>query len=127
MINEIVVFRRDNKWFTGTIKDDKLRKKKQIKKLSDVTDTHEYSTLKKWMKDTKNTSEADDLLTQFKVQSLYIKKVEPVIVKSEGETVQHPTAKQFWAKFNSICIKCKNKCKQSSYAEILNCNSMQLK
>ena len=72
-MNAKIVYKKSNKWFTGTIKEDKLRKTKQINKLSDVTETQEYLTLKQWMKKTKTKGEAEEFLTKFKIQSLYIK------------------------------------------------------
>ena len=121
-MNAKIVYKKSNKWFTGTIKEDKLRKTKQINKLSDVTETQEYLTLKQWMKKTKTKGEAEEFLTKFKIQSLYIKDVPIVFEKTENGTDTHPTAKQFWAKLNEICIKCKKNCKQSSYAFIMSCN-----
>lgn len=123
MINESVVYKRGGKWFTGTIKDSKLRKKKQIKKLGDVTDTQEYITLKRWIKDNKKEYEPDTIYEQLKVQALYFKKVEK---EKEGIGGTAPSAKQFWAKYNSICLKCKNKCKQSSRVTIINCNRIAM-
>lgn len=115
MINESVVYKRGGKWFTGTIKDSKLRKKKQIKKLGDVTDTQEYITLKRWIKDNKKEYEPDTIYQQLNVQALYLKKIK---VEKNGA----PSAKEFWAEYNSLCLKCKNKCKQSSRVTIVNCN-----
>ena len=122
-MNESVVYKRGGKWYTGTIKDFKLRKKKQIKKLGDVTDTQEYITLKRWIKENKKEYNPDEIYEKLNVQALYIKKVEK---EKEGLTRTAPSAKQFWAKYNSLCLKCKNNCKQSSRVTIVNCNRIAL-
>ena len=120
-----VVFKRDNKWYLGKITNDKLRKNKQIQKLSDVTDTQEYITLKKWLKDTKSTDIFDDLISKYKVTSLYIKIEKKKINVEENKT--KITEKDWWKHLNETCLKCIKKCKQSVYAEIYSCPSMKLK
>lgn len=84
----VVVYKKNNHWFTGTINEDKLRKKKQIKKLSDETNKHEYVTLKRWLKDNKIKEDSDNYLEKYKVQSLYIKKEKLEIITSKEPLFQ---------------------------------------
>lgn len=118
MVNEIVVFKRDNKWYTGTITEGKLRKKKQIKKLADVTSTDDYITLNKWIKanlgDKKMPLDPQKYLNLFNVQSLYL------LQKKVGAAT-NASAKQMWKKFNVQCLKCVKDCKQSYRADIVSC------
>ena len=119
--NVVVVYKRNNKWCTGTIKEDKLRKKKDIEKLSDVTETENYITLKKYIKDNKIEEPFDDILAKFKITSLYIKAEEAI------RDTQAVPNKTWWANKNSICLQCPKKCKQSSYAIIVSCNRDKIK
>lgn len=116
-LNCSVVFKKDNHWFTGSLKEGKLRKNKQIKKLSDATNKSEYITLSRWTRENKID---EDYLTKYKVQSLYFKS-EPKQVESGGMT-----EKLFWKKLNELCLSCSKPCKQSSYAIVLNCQRIAL-
>jgi len=115
MINETVVYKRKNLWFTGSIKEGKLRKKKQIKKLGDVTETEDYITLKRWVKENKK-GEPEEYLTKYNVQSLYILK-KAKKAKEGKKTVSGG----LWKKFNPQCLKCKKDCKQSYKVIIISC------
>jgi hypothetical protein len=109
--NEVVVYKRENKWFIGTIKEDKLRKKKQVKKLADVTATDDYITLKKWIKDNSIKEDSNYFLEKFNVQSLYFKQLSTSHTKSA-----------LWSKLNPRCLKCQKECKQSYRVDIIACN-----
>lgn len=122
-MNVSVVYKKENSWFTGAIKEYKLRKKKQINKLSDVKDTAVYITLKKWLSENENESEYtfDELISKLKVQSLYVK-TEDTPKNNKTHSRKGMTEEKFWSKFNTICLSCIKDCKQSSYAEIIVCN-----
>lgn len=131
MINSklVVVYKRDNHWFTGTINEDKLRKRKQIKKLSDETSKHEYLTLKRWLKDNKIKEDSDNYLEKYKIQCLYIKKEELKINDLNEPLSKKDTkdlSKQFWAKLNKLCLRCSKPCKQSSRVTVVVCKRMSI-
>jgi hypothetical protein len=131
MINSklVVVYKKNNHWFTGTINENKLRKRKQIKKLSDETSKYEYLTLKRWLKDNKIKEDSDSFLEKYKVQSLYIKKDEPKIITSKEPLSRKDTkdaSKLFWAKLNKLCLRCSKTCKQSSRVTVVVCKRMSI-
>jgi hypothetical protein len=125
-----VVYRRDNKWLIGKITNDKLRKKKEIKKLSDVTNTDEYLTLKQWLKSEKSKVDADDILKRFKIERLYIKATGPdkeMVFDDEHTKMSiKEIEKEWWEHLNELCIKCSKKCKQSSRVELIKCDRVPL-
>jgi len=134
-----VVYRRDGHWFTGSITEDSLRKKKQIQKLSDVTNTEKYLTLKQWIKMNKDSVNADEYLKKLKIERLYIKMPDDInvskskkITKTKSVDTVPPeskeikeqrglTEKEWWSKYNDLCVTCKKKCKQSSHVTIIKC------
>lgn len=120
-MNVSVVYKKENSWFTGTIKEYKLRKKKQINKLADVKDTANYITLKKWLSSNECEYTFDELISKLKVQSLYVK-TEDTPKNNKTYSRKGMTEEKYWSKFNTICLSCINDCKQSSYAEIIICN-----
>lgn len=124
-LNISIIYKKDNHWFTGTIKNNKLRKRKQIQKLSDATSKQEYVTFKRWMKENKIQGESSEYLDKFKIQSLYVKKEKVVAEKSDAPMSQketNATSKHFWSKLNKICLECSKSCKQSSRVTIIVCN-----
>lgn len=136
-----VVYKRKTDWCTGKIDEGKLRKKKSLRVLSDATEKDEYYTLKQWLKATKSKEAAEDILAKYKVDRLYIKKekipapslskkASPSKVKDPSvpkEPVYAPTEKEWWAKFNDLCLQCVKKCKQSAYVTIVSCKMEPIK
>lgn len=125
----VVIYKKNNHWFTGSINENKLRKRKQIKKLSDETSKHEYITLKRWLKDNKIKEDSDSYLEKYKIQSLYIKKEAPEILNSKmplSKKEINDMTKSFWAKLNKLCLRCSKPCKQSSRVTVVVCNRMSI-
>ena len=123
-LNISIIYKKDNHWFTGTIKNNKLRKRKQIQKLSDATSKQEYITFKRWMKENKIQGESSEYLDKFKIQSLYVKKDKVIIEPSDtpiSKKETTATSKHFWSKLNKICLGCSKSCKQSSRVTIITC------
>ncbi len=122
-----VVYRRENSWFTGTIKDDKLRKKKDIKKLSDATSTNDYLTVKQWVSLNDDSMKVDDLFKKFKIDSLYVREVGVVMDSPSTMKEIKQAEKDWWATLNEKCVGCSKKCKQSSKVEVLKCKYTPIK
>jgi hypothetical protein len=122
-----VVYRRENSWFTGTIKDDKLRKKKDIKKLSDATSTNDYLTVKQWVSLNDGSMKVDDLFKKFKIDSLYVREVGVVMDSPSTMKEIKQAEKDWWATLNEKCVGCSKKCKQSSKVEVLKCKCTPIK
>lgn len=127
MKNEKIVYRKNNKWFTGKINaEGKLRKGIAIKKMSDVKNIDDYITLKKYIKENKKSFTSEEILKNFGVESLYVRKIveEKTSLK---DTIKSVSSKEYWKKRHPLCLKCKNKCKQSSRVIIVNCNYVKIK
>lgn len=118
-----VIYRKNNRWFTGKINDEgKLRKAKQITKLADAKHVEDYVSLKKYIRVNKKTYKADDMLEKFGIQSLYVLYEEPVkISKVTGKVSKSIDNKKWWSSYNKICKDCVKECKQSSRVEIISC------
>ena len=118
-----VVYKFEGKWYMGTISGGILKKKIEIKKLSDVTGKDDYSTLKQFLKINKSGLDPEKILEKFKIDRLYVKNVIGEMVENNvvKEIKQPPSQKEWWRKKNKLCIDCVKTCKQSSYATIISC------
>lgn len=124
MKNLKVIYRKNNKWFTGKINEEsKLRKGKEISKLSDAKNVENYISLKKYIRLGKKTFSVEETLEQFKLQSLYILQDEQLLVGKikVGKSVE---SKKWWSTHNRICADCKKSCKQSARVDVISCQRM---
>ncbi len=113
-----VVVKIKNKWFVATISDKfKLIRKKAISKLSDVKDDG-VVTLNYYIKKMNIDKSPEDIINTLKCDSLYVFYV-------EDDKPNQSWDKYWWKDKNKICLSCKNKCKQSSRVEIINCNQYE--
>jgi hypothetical protein len=125
-----VVYKRESHWFTGSVTDDKIKKKREIKRLADVRDRDEYLTLKQWLKAMKDNTPSEEILKNLKVESLYLKKDEPAPkIDEAGKELpkEAPSQKDWWTKKNEVCLTCVKVCKQSSHVIVVHCPLREVK
>lgn len=130
---DLVVVKKDGKFFPGKVKNGKLVKYKQIKSLKSLRYRDEYITLEAWLKITDTKTKPQAILAGFRVDKLYVRhktevstsktvEIQEVKVDSVGGIRQEKAwEKQWWKKFHPTCIPCKKSCKQSHMVLFVGC------
>jgi hypothetical protein len=140
---DLVVMKKDGKFFPGKVKDGKLIKYRQIKSLKSLRYRDEYITLESWLKITGTKTKSQTILDGFKVERLYVRYKEEKILSKKivttdevqqtadtnkmGVRAEKAWEKQWWKKFHPTCIPCKKDCKQSHMMLSVSCPSRTIK
>jgi hypothetical protein len=110
-----VVAKRGKDWLIGKIENGVFTAYKQIKRLKDVGDASSYVTLKNYLKSRKLNSALDvAIMEQTGLSSIYVLSRPSYCDEAEWDSY-------WWKLLNDKCLSCKKKCKQSSFANIVEC------
>jgi hypothetical protein len=114
----VIVYKRDGRFFTGGIKNGKVVRYRPVKRLTDLKRRDDYVTLAAYLKSVNSTDTAESLLTELKLERLYILQVAQVKSTNEkleevGGMTEKAWEKVWWESFHPTCVDCAKNCKQS--------------
>ena len=133
----VVVAKKNGRFFTGGIKNDKFVRYREIKTLASLKHRDDYVTLPAYLKGLGLKTKPDVILASLKLDRLYIRQMptmtvaarkllsSPVMVEMPG--TERAAEKLWWSAFHPTCIPCVKTCKQSHMMLSVYCPSRTTK